>query len=237
MKSIAALLAIFVLVGVDGTARSQESMNGQKRSVFPDWMWEFLPTTPEDRAKSATFDNEGSWLLELGMGISSTRCGFMMTGEPESYLVFVSARVCGHDAVVVGTAVPVATRLNNRGTWLYTEFAIDVRRWVHPSADASREVRALVSGGVLHTQGKTASVSSPWKPEAGREALFFLKRVAGTRAFTVAALPIADQPGWPSSLQAPLLPHEIQHNDVPFDRFIDDLAIAASRCRPAARRP
>ena len=67
--------------------------------------------------------------------------------------------------------------------------------------------------------------------------MVFLKRVPGSRAFALAGKGLADRPGWMHDLQIPLLPYELQNNDVPFDRFIDDLAIAADRCHPAHRRP
>ena len=126
---------------------------------------------------------------------------------------------------------------NNRGTWLYTEHAFRVRRWIYPANETRTDIEVLTGGGALRVDGQTTSIGSADgdQLEAPREYLVFLKRVPGSRAFALAAKGLADRPGWMHDLQIPLLPYELAHGDVPFDRFIDDLAIAAYSCRPPSR--
>ena len=150
-------------------------------------MLDYLPKTPEDRAKAAIFDGQGSSVLQLDRGMIHFSCGVGMTGEPPPYQEFATRLACGDDAVVLGTPTPSAVRINNRGTWLYTEHAVKVRRWVSPAAESATEIEVLTGGGVLHVDGRTTSVNSNREQqlEAFTEHLLFLKRVPGTRAFSL----------------------------------------------------
>jgi hypothetical protein len=200
-------------------------------------MAEFLAKTPEERAKAAIYDHEGSSVLQLGHGVIRFVCGVGFTGEPLPYGSSLQQKVCAYDAAVVGTPVPVAVRINNRGTWLYTEHAFRVRRWIYPATETRTDIEVLTSGGALHVDGQTTTTDSSDQLEASREYVVLLKRVPGSGAFALAAKGLADRPGWMHDLQIPLLPYELQNGDVPFDRFIDDLAIAAASCHRALRQP
>ena len=222
------LVGLVAFLTLSAATAAQSTQTRVER--LPEWMSEFLPKSSDERAKAAAFDSEGSWVLELGSGVVTTSCGFAMTGTPPAYYDFVAARACSYDAAVVGVPTPVAVRLNNRGTWLYTEHLFQVRRWISPGTEIVPEIEVLTTGGVLHVQGKTTTVHSRQQIEAGKEYLIFLKRVPNSRAFTVVGLPLSDSPAWESSLQSPLLPFELQAGDIPFDRFVDDLTIASWTC-------
>ena len=199
-------------------------------------MLDYLPKTTEEKAKAAFFDADGSSLLRLGIEVIRFSCGLGITGEPTAYLEFATQLACGYDAVVVGTPTPSAVRINNRGTWLYTEHAVRIRRWVYPALETTTEIEVLTNGGALRVDGQTTAVSGGEQLEAFKEYLVFLRRVPGTRAFSLARTGLIDTDGWAGRLQMPLLPYELEHDDVPFDRFVDDLANAAMRCANAARR-
>ncbi len=238
MKPSAGVLvatAVFFAIGVSSAGQSLPSQDASHRVKLPEWMFDFLPRTSEERAKAAIFDSEGSGTLQLGVGMTRFVCGVAilgLTNEPPPYSLFLEQTVCPADAVVVGTPTPVAVRLNSRGTWLYTEHSFKVRRWVHPVGETATDIELLTSGGVLHTEGKTTMVSNSGPSVAGgKEYLVFLNRVPGTRAFRLGGHPISDGENWTASLRTALLPYELQNGDVPFDRFIDDLAIAAYSCR------
>ena len=62
----------------------------------------------------------------------------------------------------------------------------------------------------------------------------FLKRVPASTAFVIAGTPLHERMGWTQRLPLHPLPVELSENEVPFDRFIDDLANAAMKC---PRRP
>lgn len=194
-------------------------------------MLDYLPKTPEDRAKAAFFDADGPWLLRLGFNVTRTSCGGGISDEPTPYQEFATGLACGYDAVVLGTPTPSAVRINNRGTWLYTEHEFHVRRWVYPALETTTEIEVLTNGGTLNVGGQTTTVSAGEPLEARKEYLIFLKRVPGSRAFSLTRRGLIDTDGWTDRLQIAVLPYELQHGDVPFDRFVDDLAIAAGRCR------
>ena len=239
-RLVIAVLVLAFAMSARGAGQSPRNPDASSLPKFPEWMEEFLPRTPEERAKAAVFDSEGSRMLELGSGATLTSCliGFQFTDEPPPYALFLEKTVCPYDAVVVGTPVPVAVRINNRGTWLYTEHSVRVRRWVRPANQAIANIEVLTSGGILHTEGKaTSTVHSGPSLEAGQEYLIFLNRVPGTRGFRLAGRPVSETDHWAANLLPAHLPYELENNDVPFDRFIDDLAIAGDRCRHARRRP
>ena len=228
--------ALFFSVGLRGAGQAPAQVDRSERQRLPEWMTEFLPKTPEERAKAAIYDHEGSSVLQLGRGMIQFVCGFAVTGDPLPYASALQQKACAYDAVVVGTPVSLAVRINNRGTWLYTEHAFRVRRWIHPAVETRNDIEILTSGGALHVDGQTTMIRNGGgtELEASMEYLVFLKRVPGSRAFALAAKGLADRPGWIHELQIPLLPYELQNNDVPFDRFVDDLAIAADKCDRSA---
>lgn len=204
-------------------------------SAFPDWMSDLLPKTAEEKARAAAFDAYGQDIVKLGTSSILFKCGAMFQSAEDTrpaYYEFLTAKVCEHDAVAFGTPTPVAVRLNNRGTYLFTEHSFRVQRWVHPAAETRLDIEVLTPGGVLSIGAQTAShVQSGHEIESGKEYLLFLKRVPGSAAFTIVGSPISPTATWERALQSPLLPYELEGGEIPFDRFIDDLAIAAGNCR------
>jgi hypothetical protein len=186
-RSFVAIVALLLAVGARGAGQSPPTADASQRPTLPEWMLDYLPKTPEDRAKAAIFDGQGSSVLQLDRGMIHFSCGVGMTGEPPPYQEFATRLACGDDAVVLATPTPSAVRINNRGTWLYTEHAVKVRRWVSPAAESATEIEVLTGGGVLHVDGRTTSVNSNREQqlEAFTEHLLFLKRVPGTRAFSL----------------------------------------------------
>jgi len=224
-------MALLLAVGARGAGQSQQTVDASQRPPLPEWMLDYLPKTTEERAKAAFFDADGSSLLRLGIEALRLSCGPGMSGEPTPYLEFTTQLACGDDAVVLGTPTRSAVRINNRGTWLYTEHEFHVRRWVYPALETTTEIEVLTHGGTLNVGGQTTTVSAGEPLEARKEYLVFLKRVPGTRAFSLTRRGLIDTDGWADRLQMAVLPYELEHGDVPLDRFIDDLAIAAGNCR------
>ena len=148
-------MALTILVSA-ATLSAQSAL-----SALPSWMMEFLPKTAEEKAKAAIFDGEGSRILQLNREVMVFACGGMLTdGEPTPYLEFATQLACGYDAVVLGTPTPSAVRTNNRGTWLYTEHAVKVRRWVSPAAETAAEIEVVTSGGLVYVDGQTTAVTT-----------------------------------------------------------------------------
>ena len=214
--------------------------SGQAQEVeVPAWMQPFLPKTPDEKAKAAFYDSQGSWTLEPGKGMVTIVCGMGIGfgfDTPPPYYEFVNDTVCSTDAVVLGTAQPSAVRMNNKRTYLYTEFSIDVSRALKLAGQTQTAVEVLTPGGHIQTSAGAVTVSISGSPqlEGGKEYLLFLKRVPGTKAFTPTNVLTRDSE-WPRKLHGPL-PYELQSNEVPFDRFVDDLEMAATRCHKG-RRP
>ena len=214
-RQLCLLIAVTLLLSV-ATLGAQSSA-----PALPNWMKDFLPKTEDEKARATAFDSYGSEPLRLGIFSLTTSCGVFSPGTPaRSYAEFVADLACAFDAIAVADPHPVAIRLNNRGTFIFTEHAMPVDRWIHPSSDWVPEVDVLVAGGSLKVGEQSTGVDLGQSLDADRY-LFFLKRVQGTKAFVIE---------WAQRLPASPIPVELAENEVPFDRFIDDLANASMRC-------
>ena len=224
------LIALTVLLSV-ATLGAQSST-----PVVPEWMRDLLPKTAEEKARAAAFDTFGSQPLRLGVFGGSLACGGYSPGTPTRlYLDFVADLACAHDAITVASPNPVSARLNNRGTFIFTEHRMPVDRWLHPFSNWLREVEVLAAGGTLKVGEQSTGISVGQDLTADRY-LLFLKRVQGSNAFVIVGTALHERMGWTQRLPLHPIPVELGENEVPFDRFIDDLANAAMRCANAARR-
>jgi hypothetical protein len=128
---------------------SAATLGAQPSAAVPEWMRDFLPKTDDEKARAAAFDTYGSQPLRLGSFTTIFACGVFSPGTPaRPYLEFVADLACAHDAIVVASPNPVASRLNNRGTFVFTEHKMPVNRWLHPPAEWVPEVEVLVAGGL-----------------------------------------------------------------------------------------
>ena len=229
-RQVKPLLALTFLLSV--TLGAQEAT----RAPLPEWMADFLPKTAEEKARAAAFDSYGSQPVRLGVFSGSTACGVFLPGTPASpYPRFVAELACAHDAIAVASPNPVAARLNNRGTFIFTEHSMPVDRWLHPFSSWAAQVDVLVAGGTLKVGEQLTGMSVGEDLTADRY-LFFLKRVPNSSAFVIAGTPLHERMGWNQRLPLHPIPVELGSNEVPFDRFIDDLANAAMSC-PRQREP
>jgi hypothetical protein len=229
-RQVCPLIAVTLLLSV-AVLGAQSSA-----PALPNWMKDFLPKTGDEKARATAFDSYGSEPLRLGIFSLTTSCGVFSPGTPaRSYAEFVADLACAFDAIAVADPHPVATRLNNRGTFIFTEHAMPVDRWIHPSSDWVPEVDVLVAGGTLKVGGQSTGVDVGQSLDADRY-LFFLKRVQGTKAFVIVGRALHPGMEWAQRLPSPPIPVELAENEVPFDRFIDDLANAALRCRKRLAR-
>lgn len=226
------LIAITVLVCGAALAAQESS-----RVPLPEWMTEFLPKTPEERARAAIFDSRGDTLLRLGINTLLISCGgmFLESDARPLYAEYLSELVCDFENAIVGVPTPVAVRINNRGTFLFTEHRVRVSRWIRPENPGPLEIDVVTAGGLLALGKNSVGVQVGEDLEAGKEYLLFLKRVPSTTAFSVVNRALHEGMPWAESLPQRYLPHELEDGDVPFDRFIDDLANAAMRCPKSPR--
>jgi hypothetical protein len=198
----------------------------------PAWMAPYLPVTAEDKARAGFFDGHGAWTLKPGFGVVTSACGIGFdSGEPPMpYYDFVAQKACSADVAVVGTVSPVAVRLNNKRSYLFTEFTVQVSRWLRSAGTQPRRLDVLMPGAHIVTpEGPvTVSISGVRQFEPGKEYLLLLKRIPGTTAFTPSMFLTADA-NW-ASLLGGNLPYELRDDQVPFDRFVDDLENAARSC-------
>ena len=228
-----ALTALAILVSA-ATLASQSPP-----AEFPDWMKDLLPKTADEKARAGAFDSSGGFPLELGGHRVATACGDIARGSTTRlYSEYVADLACGFDSIVVASSNPITSRLNNRGTFIFTEHAMPVDRWLFPPSTSATEVEVLVEGGTVNVGSQSTRVSVGEDLKAGRRYLLFLRRVSGTNAFVISGTALHEALGWTNRLTGlPMrpIPDEIAKNEIPFDRFIDDLAIAAGNCRPPTR--
>jgi hypothetical protein len=142
---------------------------------------------------------------------------------------------CRGSQIVIGTATPNRVRLTTSEDFLYTEYQLNPRTWLHPITGGLSPTLLTIGGSVEVGGVLTEAIQGPRLP-AETPHIYILRRVPGSRAFGLAVPPIPANTDWANAFPDRWsLPAEL-NGTVTLDRFTQDLSRAASQCESAQVR-
>jgi hypothetical protein len=218
-------------------AKPQESQQREQFVQRVNALDELKPSTQEERARSRRFDGLGAKPLVAGSRVlrvvDSVRYRMPFDETPTRGEV-INKLACSAPVVVVGKPTPRRVRMNEAGTFLFTEYSVSVSRWIVQNAPVPRSgIEFLVEGGEVAVGGDRIVADSGQSLLRDMEYLLFLKPIPDSRAFVPAQPPIPVHRGWSAELPFAKLPQEIKAEHVTFDTFVADLVAATSACSEA----
>jgi hypothetical protein len=195
------------------------------------------PRTPEEQERAKYFDRFGSEVLRPGTETTLIFGEAPVKPPPlpgdkrtavERYEAEMRDKACRGVFLV---ARPIATRvvLNSKRTFLFTDVALEVDRWIHPTSGPATAVLSRPGGTVIVGQAVlTVTAAAPLKLN-GQHVMHLLEipkagsyRTIGSSIEVIKGKVLLgrDWPGPPGSPEA-----------VSLDRVIADLQSAAARCK------
>jgi hypothetical protein len=130
---------------------------------------------------------------------------------------------CSAQVVVLGRAEQRAVHLNQRETYLFTDYEVEVEWWLRPGQGAA-PLKVSVSGGRATIAGMLtiAGAEDPLQPT--KRYIFFLQQIPGSGSLTPVRPPLADGDQWATAVLA--------NASVQLDSLASDLARVGRRCAP-----
>jgi hypothetical protein len=198
-------------------------------------MDELKAMTPEDRARAKPFDAIGGRRLVAGDDVSrivDRGLYWLPFGGTPTYSHVLEKLACSAPLIVVGRSTPRRVRMNDPGTFLFTEHVVAVTRWILQDAavPSSGVLEFLTAGGEVAIGNDRIVTRSGTRLVRDTDYLLFLKTVPNSKSFTLAQEPIPSQPQWDLVLPFAALPPELKMNEVTFETFVEDLQLAVLAC-------
>jgi hypothetical protein len=195
--------------------------------------------TPDEHSRAKFFDRYGTDPLEPGDSVSTLPGSPLPPFPPgvplPTYEQFVQRVTCASPLIVVGHAQRRGVLLNEKETYLFTDYDVTVERWLRPEHGAP-SLRMSVSGGRVNIGGKPTVAGAKEPLEASRQYIFFLQHIPGSGSLTPLRPPVTEGIRWVQAFpDAQLLP-ELAGSSVRLETFADDIARLSNGCDPGKGR-
>jgi hypothetical protein len=190
-------------------------------------------TTDDERARAKFFDRYGAELLEpgdtavVGPGLPAPP---IPPGSPvPTYDHFIQHLACSTRLVVLGRAAERGVHLNQRETYLFTDYDVEVERWLRPEHGAPSLKLSVAGGRVIIAGAPTiAGAQAPLSPT--KRYIFFVEQIPGSGSLTPTRPPLAEGDRWTSAVRDLSLIPEIANRYVQLDSLADDIERSGHGC-------
>ena len=223
------ILALVVDVRSQGRASHDPAFVPRVKS-----MADLAPKTAEERAQARFFSAYGHDKLVPGAATEQIVDRFAAHPYPipaVTYSEFVTEVACSAKVILVGVAKPTRVLLNSRGSFLFTQYTVAVEQWIAPAGHGPGSITVLTPGGQVSINGQLTVAQAGIDITPDLRHMFFLDRIGGTSGLAAWRNVVPADSEWDRRLPYLLLPPELKRREVTFDRFADDLAGVARRCR------
>lgn len=196
---------------------------------------ELRARTDDEKARARFFDRYGADPLEPGDTVvvgPGTPAPPIPPGVPLPTVdQFLERLACSTQLVVLGRAEQRATRLNQRETYLFTDYDVEVERWLRPEHGAP-SLKLSVSGGRVTIAGRPTIAGAQDPLDPTNAYIFFLEHIPGSGSLTPVGPPLADGDRWATAVRGLSLIPELANANVRLDSLADDIARVGRRCAP-----
>jgi len=240
--TVALVLITFIGPSPAARAQPQDSTTAPRethvRSVKT--MADLRARTDDEKVRAVYFDRYGSFRLKPG----DSRAILPGTPPPPlppgaslpTFEQFLQRLACSGERIVLGRAEERAVHLNQRETFLFTDYDVAVERWLRPDdPHGAPSLNLSVSGGRVTIGGRPTSAVDGKPFERTRRYIFFLQRIPGSTYLTPTRPSLADGERWSSAIPDVSLIPETSAETVRFDSLANDLARLGRTCTPADR--
>jgi hypothetical protein len=244
MWTLCAIAFLFVSVLAHPLAERQEpqqpaSTPREVRGASVKSKADLRAKTDDEKARAKFFDRYGADPLEPGdtavIG-PGTPAPPIPPGVPLPTVdQFLEHLACSPQMVVLGRAEHRATRLNQRESYLFTDYDVDVERWLRPE-QGTASLKLSVSGGRVTIAGRptVAGAQDPLDPT--KRYIFFLQHIPGSGSLTPVRPPLADGDRWATAVRDLSLIPELADANVRLESLADDLSRLGRTCAPGRGR-
>jgi hypothetical protein len=200
---------------------------------------ELKAKTPDEHSRAKFFDRYGSEPLEPGdssVALPGSPLPRFPPGVPlPTYEQFVQRVTCASPVIVVGRAQQRGVLLNEKETYLFTDYDVSVERWLRPEHGA-QALRMSVSGGRVKIGGKPTVAGAKEPLEASRQYILFLQHIPGSGSLTPVRPPVTEGIRWVQVFPDVQLLPELAGSSVRLEIFADDIARLSNGCDPGKGR-
>ena len=193
--------------------------------------------TDDERARAAFFDRYGGGdPLEPGdawvRGPGTPPPLLLPPGARlPSYEQFVKYLACSTQLVALGRAEERAVHLNQRETYLFTDYDVDVERWLRPEHGAP-SLKLSVSGGRVRIGGKLTSAVDGKPLDRTKRYILFLQPIPGSGSLTRSRAALEEGDRWATAVRDLSLTPEVANANVRLDSLAEDIARVGRSCAP-----
>ena len=191
--------------------------------------------TDDEKARARFFDRYGASPLEPGdyavIG-HGTPLPPIPPGAPRpTFDQLLEHLTCSTQLVVLGRAEQRAVHLNQRETYLFTDYDVHVERWLRPEHGAP-SLNVSIDGGRVTIAGRPtiAGAEDPLPPT--QRFIFLLQPIPGSGSLTPLGRPLADGDRWATAVRYLSLTSEILEAKVQLDSLAGDIATVGRSCAP-----
>jgi len=135
--------------------------------------------------------------------------------------------------VVLGRAEERAVHLNQRETYLFTDYVVEVEQWLRPEQGAP-SLKVSIEGGRVTIAGRdTWTGGAPL--DTTKRHILFLDHVPGSGSLTPTRPALTDGKRWTATIPNITAIPEFSNRTVPFDIFAEDIARLGRTCAGRGR--
>lgn len=199
-------------------------------------MSELTARTPDEKARATFFDKYGgpepiepgtTTVTPPGHGVPPLPPG----APPPTYVDFLLGLVCDKDAVVLGRPKLRKVLLNERQSYLFSEYDVAIERWLYPTGHGRDSITISLPGGRAHVRGVPIVVGHGRPLDPSRRYIFLLTRIPGSASLTPRGTPITEGDHWPSVVRTLHIPPELRGEAVRLDTLAYDIEQIRPLCR------
>lgn len=149
---------------------------------------DLTPRTPAEKAHAAYFDLYGNFPLRPGepVTIGAGLAPPPPPGVSPTLNEYLKRILCGGDGTLVGTVRGVKVLVNNKRTFLFTDYEVSVDEWIRSGLTA-KTLTISTGGGAANVRGRLVQASVDLVPvlEVGRTYLIFLRSMPKSEGYLV----------------------------------------------------
>ena len=245
--SITSALAVtFVWVNISGYSAAagqepQQATTSRESRLSVNSMSDLRARTDDEKARALFFDRYGADRLKAGDSrviLPGTPAAPPPPGAPvPTYDGFLQRLACSAEVIALGRAQVRAVHLNQKETFLFTDYDIDVERWLRPDdPHGAPSLKLSISGGRVTIGGIPTSTGDGKPLDPTRRYILFLKQIPGSAYFTLTRPALRDGDRWETVFHGVSLIPETSAESIRADSLGDDLARLGRTCAPGRER-
>ena len=241
VTSALAITVVCVTISGRSVAAGQEPQQPtpprESRRLSVKSMSDLRAKTDDEKARALFFDRYGADRLEAGDSrviLPGTPPPPPLPGTPlPTYDEFLRRLSCSAETIALGRAQVRAVHLNQKETFLFTDYDVDVERWLRPD-DPHRapSLKLSTSGGRVTIGGIPTSTGDGQPLDPTKRYILFLKQIPGSAYFTLTRPALPDGDRWETVFHGVSLIPETSAESIRADSLADDIARLGRTCVP-----